>query len=79
MTTNSDPNDFKTVTSGGGRRRNDGLSPTVTFLGVECPKCLHVFMPKIADDKTVCPACGHTKHYDTPTLTPITDKPLSPT
>lgn len=64
--TNSDPDptDFKTVSREHSRSRRDGMQGTVTFLGVECPKCNHVFMPKIADDKTVCPACGYTKHYD---------------
>lgn len=51
-------NDFKPVTDGGGYRHRLGDRGRVTLLGVSCPQCKHVFMPKLLP-ALACPKCGH--------------------
>lgn len=60
-----DEGKFKTVTSGGGYRHNHMQrgQDFATWHGIQCPKCKHIFTPRLMP-KTVCPSCGFEEKHD---------------
>jgi ssDNA-binding Zn-finger/Zn-ribbon topoisomerase 1 len=55
--------DFEVVVSGGSYSRKLGEHGSLSFQGVRCPKCRHVFMP-VVSNSVACPECGFTKVYN---------------